>query len=161
MLENSEQSMVSLEDELSLLNAYIQLEDLRFNHQIDYKIQVEDSIDQEAIYLPSMVLQPFVENAIWHGLMQSDKKGKLSVQVNKDEENLYCSIEDNGIGRKQALAIQKEQGSEKKSMGIKITTDRLRMLTKQSLNEVISIEDLMDENDQASGTLVNIQIPIS
>ena len=165
MLENSEQPMVSLKDELSMLKAYIQLENLRFNDKIDHKIEVKESIDQENTYLPSMVLQPFVENAIWHGLLQSKKGGLLSVFIKEENEQLYCKIKDNGIGREKSMALQQASGLQKKSMGINITKERLSLLTKQKVSdtgeEVISIIDLKDEENQPLGTEVNIQIPIS
>ncbi len=161
MLENSEQSHVSLKDEISMLETYIQLEALRFNNKIEYKIEVDKTINQEDTYLPSMVLQPFVENAIWHGLLHNDKKGLLTIIIKEDAENLYCSIIDNGVGRDKSLTLQKEGGLKKKSMGIKITTERLRLLTQQKINEVIAIIDLKDENNNAIGTQVNIQIPLS
>ena len=161
MLENSEQSQVSLKDEISMLETYVQLEALRFNNKIEYKIEVDKTIDQDDTYLPSMVLQPFVENAIWHGLLHNDKKGLLTIIIKEDAENLYCSIIDNGIGRDKSLTLQKEGGLKKKSMGIKITTERLRLLTQQKINEVIAIIDLKDENNNAIGTQVNIQIPLS
>ncbi len=161
MLENSENPRVALNDEIKMLESYVQLEALRFNNKIEYQIQVDKNIDQEAIYIPSMVLQPFVENAIWHGLLHNDKKGLLTIIIKEDEEKLYCSIIDNGIGRDKSIALQKEGSIKKKSMGIKITTDRLRLLTQQKINEVIAFIDLKDDKDNALGTQVNIQIPIS
>ncbi len=160
-LEHSERPKVSLKDEINMLETYVQLETLRFNNKIEYKIEVNKTIDQDDTYLPSMVLQPFVENAIWHGLLHNDKKGLLTIIIKEDSENLYCSIIDNGIGREKSLTLQKEGGLKKKSMGIKITTERLRLLTQQKINEVIAIIDLKDENNNAIGTQVNIQIPLS
>ncbi|MDB4292774.1 tetratricopeptide repeat protein [Maribacter sp.] len=161
MLENSEQSKVSLKDELDTLEAYIQLEAIRFNNKMDYKIEVADEIDQEGTYLPSMVLQPFVENAIWHGLLHKDQKGLLTVNIKETNDNLLCSIIDNGVGREKSLTLKKDGGLKKKSMGIKITTDRLKLLTKQKIKDVINIIDLKDHDNKALGTQVNIQIPLS
>ena len=161
MLENSEQPRVSLKDEISMLESYVQLEALRFNNKIEYKIEVDELIDQDSTYIPSMVLQPFVENAIWHGLLHKDTKGMLTITIKEDSDNLYCSIIDNGIGRDKSLTLQKEGGLKKKSMGIKITTDRLKLLTRQKINEMIAIIDLKDDNNNALGTQVNIQIPLS
>jgi len=161
MLENSEESRVSLKDEISMLETYVQLEALRFNNKIEYKIEVDNDLDQDSTYIPSMVLQPFVENAIWHGLLHKDTKGLLSIIIKENQDKLQCSIRDNGIGREKSLTLQKEGGLKKKSMGIKITTDRLRLLTKQKINEVIAIVDLKDNNNMALGTQVNIQIPIT
>jgi len=161
MLENSEQNLVSLKDELEMLHAYVQVENLRFNNKISYKIEVDESIDQSATMLPSMILQPFVENAIWHGLLKSTKSGNLTVSIREDEEYLYCSIKDNGIGREKSKALQGSSGMQKKSMGIKITSERLRLLTKQKINQVIHIEDLKDERNNPIGTEVTIQFPVT
>lgn len=161
MLENSEQNLVSLKDELEMLNAYVQVENLRFDNKISYKIDVDASIDQSGTMLPSMILQPFVENAIWHGLLKSTKSGNLTVSIREDEAYLYCSIKDNGIGREKSKALQGTSGMQKKSMGIKITSERLRLLTKQKINQVIHIEDLKDEENNPIGTEVTIQFPIT
>ncbi|MGI9552008.1 MAG: tetratricopeptide repeat-containing sensor histidine kinase [Aurantibacter sp.] len=161
MLENSEQSEISLKDELETLEAYIQLEAIRFNNKMDYKIDVDSGIDQEDTFLPSMVLQPFVENAIWHGLLHKNQKGQLTIDIKEDGDNLLCSVIDNGVGREKSLTLKKDGGLKKKSMGIKITTDRLKLLTKQKIKDVINIIDLKDNDNNALGTRVNIQIPLS
>ncbi|WP_055395147.1 tetratricopeptide repeat-containing sensor histidine kinase [Flagellimonas eckloniae] len=161
LLENSEQPKVSLKDEIDLLKAYIQLEAIRFNNKMDYTIEVDPEIDQESTFLPSMVLQPFVENAIWHGLLHKNQKGLLTIEIKESVDNLLCSIIDNGVGREKSLTLKKEGGLKKKSMGIKITTDRLKLLTQQKIKDVISIIDLKDDNNNALGTQVNIQIPLT
>lgn len=161
LLENSEQPMVSLKDEIDMLETYIQLEALRFNNKLEYQITIEEAIDQEATLLPSMVMQPFVENAIWHGLLHKDSKGLLSIQIKEEGNKLHCSIIDNGVGREKSVTLKKEGGLKKKSMGIKITADRLKILTQQKIQDVINIIDLKDDNQNALGTQVNIQIPIA
>ncbi len=128
---------------------------------MEYKIKVAESIDQESTYIPSMVLQPFVENAIWHGLLHKDTKGQLTIDIKEEGDNLHCSITDNGVGREKSLKLQKQSGHKKISMGIKITTDRLKLMTKQKINEAIKILDLKDSENNAVGTQVNIVIPIS
>ncbi len=161
MLENSEQPKVSLKDEINMLEAYIQLETLRFSNKIDYKININEYINEEATFLPSMVLQPFVENAIWHGLLHKEERGLLIIDIKEEDEHLHCSIIDNGIGRQRSLKFKREDGLKKKSMGIKITSDRLKLLTKQKINDVIHIIDLKDDKNNSLGTQVDIQIPIS
>ena len=161
MLENSENPKVTLKDELEMLKSYIQLESIRFKNKMDYKINVEESIDTESTYLPSMVLQPFVENAIWHGLLHKESKGLLTIDITEEGDYLHCSITDNGVGREKSLKFQKQSGFKKKSMGIKITTDRLKLLTRQKINEAIKIIDLKDHENNVMGTKVDILIPIS
>lgn len=160
MLENSEQAEVSLAQELALVRSYIQLESIRFKNKIDSEITVDQNINQETTYIPTMVLQPFVENAIWHGLMHKTGKGNIRLQIRQHGDMLYCEITDNGIGRKKSMELQKESRNDKKSMGIKITTNRLAMLSKKKIDELVQIIDLQDNDDNALGTKVQISIPI-
>ncbi len=161
MLENSEHQKVSLQDELDMLKAYIELEIIRFKGKINYSIHMDKDMDSESILIPSMILQPFVENAIWHGLLPMDKKGEIEIKIDEEEDHLKCSITDSGIGRKASMDLKKNSRHKKKSMGIKITTDRLKLLTKEKVKEVIEIIDLKDQDNIAMGTQVNILIPIS
>lgn len=161
MLENSEQSNVSLQDEILMLESYIQLESLRFKNKIDYEIAIAETIDKEDTLMPSMVLQPFVENAIWHGLMHKEKRGLLSIDIKETADHLQCRITDNGVGREESIKLREQSGFKKKSMGIQITAERLKLLTKQKVTEAIKIIDLKDDEDKALGTEVNISIPIS
>ena len=160
MLENSEHSKVSLQDELDMLEAYIQLEALRFENKLSYSIQVDETLDPDQTEIPSMVLQPFVENAIWHGLLHSEHPGTIDIHLKEEADSLWCSISDNGIGREKSLSLKKAGEHKKKSLGIKITGERLRLLTQQKIEELISIIDLKDERNQALGTQVHIQIPL-
>jgi tetratricopeptide (TPR) repeat protein len=161
MLENSEHQKVSLQNELDMLKAYIELEIIRFKGKIKYSIDVGENLDSESILIPSMILQPFVENAIWHGLLPMDKKGEINIKIDEKEDYLQCRITDSGIGRQASMDLKKDSKHKKKSMGIKITTDRLKLLTKEKIKEVINIIDLKDQDNNALGTQVNILIPIS
>ncbi|QHT68799.1 tetratricopeptide repeat protein [Rhodocytophaga rosea] len=162
ILENTETTTVTLENELALLESYIQLEELRFKGKISYSIGVDKSIEKESTYLPSMVLQPFVENAIWHGLLHKDatEKGAISITVREADEQLLCTIEDNGVGREKAAQLREKSVLKSKSMGIKITEERLRLLNPKRLEELIRITDLKDALNHTSGTRVEINIPI-
>ena len=161
MLENSETPTVSLEDELLMLEAYLQLESLRFKEKIRYEIVVDNMIDRETTCLPAMVLQPFIENAIWHGLMPKEGDGLIKITIQEEEEVLKCIIEDNGVGREQALALATGSVVKKKSMGLQITEDRLRLLSTARLKELVRITDLKDSMNRALGTRVDVLIPIS
>jgi sensor histidine kinase YesM len=162
MLENSEKPKVTLQDELDMLNAYVVLESIRFKGKITYDLEVSKDIDKETTLIPSMILQPFVENAIWHGLLHTTKKtGKLSIKVSEKDDFLQCSILDNGVGREAALKLHKKATTKNKSMGIKITTDRLRLLAKEKIEQVVKIIDLKDDKNNSLGTQVDILIPIS
>ncbi len=163
ILENSETPTVSLENELAMLETYIQLEALRFKGKINYQIVLDEFIEPESTYLPSMVLQPFVENAIWHGLMhkETEDKGMITIAIREDEDRLLCTIEDNGVGREKARVLQEKSVLKSKSMGMKITEERLRLLSKEQMAQLVRITDLKDAMDFARGTRVEINIPIS
>ncbi len=163
VLENTESTEVSLKDELTLLEAYIQLEALRFHGEIQHKINVKGDIDLENTYLPSMVLQPFVENAIWHGLMnrKDSWNGQIQISIEHQGEQLVCQIEDNGVGRQKAFEQQQRSVYKTKSLGLKITEERLRLLSKELQRQLIHITDLTDQAGEALGTRVTVNIPIS
>lgn len=161
ILENTEHSRVSLENELAMLESYIQLESLRFKGRIHYTIDMDDNIEPESTYLPSMVLQPFVENAIWHGLMHKDTPGHITISLREEDDRLHCRIEDNGVGREKARALKERSILKQHSMGMKITEERLRLLSKDRLEELIRISDLRDAMNQSLGTRVDITVPIT
>ncbi|MEM6723727.1 MAG: histidine kinase [Bacteroidota bacterium] len=158
ILEHSELPMISLAEELELIEAYIQLEALRFKNRFSYHIAIDESIDTSTIDLPSMLLQPFIENAIWHGLQPKSGEGRIEIQFQLTEEQLVCTIEDNGIGRVQAKALQ--SAPEKQSMAIQINRDRLKLLQDTDLDPIV-FEDLTDDEGQAIGTRVHLYIPLS
>jgi LytS/YehU family sensor histidine kinase len=161
ILENSENSTVSLKDELEMLETYIQLEAKRFEGKINYEFSIYPEIDQETTKLPSMVLQPFIENAIWHGLRHKQEVGVLKIILKEQEDQLICVIEDNGIGREKALALKEKKLHKHKSMGLKLTEERLKLLNKSELKKLINFTDLKDKMDRALGTRVEVIIPVS
>ena len=161
ILENSENSEVTLQDELAVLDSYIELEQLRFQGDIDYQLEVDSNIDPEETYLPSMVLQPFVENAIWHGLMPKKDygSGKISIAAKQEGDLLVCQIEDNGVGREKARELQDSSVWKTKSMGLKITEERLSLLNQEYQEEMIRVTDLKDSSGEPLGTRVEVSIP--
>lgn len=163
ILENAEGSSVTLQSEIALLESYIQLEALRFKGKINYNISIKKDIDPNATYLPSMILQPFVENAIWHGLIHKtdDQPGVIEIAVMEKDGRLYCTIEDNGVGREKARKLSEKSVLKSRSMGLKITEERLRLLSKEQWKKLVNIIDLRDSLDRAVGTRVEINIPIS
>jgi tetratricopeptide (TPR) repeat protein len=161
ILENAESARVSLKSELSLLESYIQLEVLRLKDRINYVIEVDPALDPDEKYLPSMILQPFVENAIWHGLMHKSDNlpGTVRISVSEKEGRLCCVIEDNGIGREKARELAEGSVLKSKSMGIKITQERLRLISRKGWENLINIIDLKDSLNRALGTRVVINLP--
>ncbi len=163
ILENAEKPRVTLQNELEMLESYINLESLRFKGKFSYSIVVDESIDTDATFLPSMVLQPFVENAIWHGLVNKNngEAGMIKISVNEENEILNCAIEDNGIGREAAREIREKSVLKTKSMGMKITEERLKLIAKEGWERLVKIIDLKDQLNHALGTRVEINIPVN
>ena len=160
ILEHSEKEKISLQEELEMLETYIQLESQRFKGRIDYEFEIDPELDAEDVMLPSMVLQPFIENAIWHGLMhKEDQEGKISIKLKEEGDFLHCSIEDDGVGREKSLEL-KSKTAEHKSMAIKVTQERLGLLGKEDAGDLIRIVDLKNESNQGIGTRVELSIPI-
>jgi ligand-binding sensor domain-containing protein/two-component sensor histidine kinase len=153
ILDLSKQETVPLAKEITALKMYIELEALRLENKFDYSISVAAEIDEDGVKIPSLIMQPFVENAIWHGLHNKDNKGNIIIQVKEvANHNLVITIEDDGIGRKAAASIKQEQ-TKHKSYGIDITINRVKLLN--SSNSV-TFTDLYDENKLAAGTRVTI-----
>jgi LytS/YehU family sensor histidine kinase len=148
-LQNSQASLIPLESELESLQLYLELEMVRFDHHFDFKITVDDELDSEFIKVPPLIIQPYAENAIWHGLMQKEEKGHLDIELSQNEEILFCKITDDGIGRERA------------SMGMQITANRIAMLQqKKRLDTSIKITDLVLPDGSAGGTEVLLKIPL-
>ena len=164
ILQNSRSNYISLKDELETLDLYLQMESLRFANRFDYEIKVSPGVDSAAILIPPMLIQPYVENAIWHGLMHKNEggQGKVELMISKNENNLFCVIQDNGIGREKAETIRTQHpGNRKRSMGMQITKDRMEMINKlYRTNTSMQIIDLHDERGNATGTRVELVIPI-
>ncbi len=164
ILQNSRSNYISLKDELETLDLYFQMESLRFAGRFDYEIKLSPGIDSSAILIPPMLIQPYVENAIWHGLMhkKDGKQGKVELIISKIDNNLFCVIQDNGIGRQKAETIRAQHpGNRKRSMGMQITKDRMEMINKlYNTNTGMQIIDLRDSEGNAAGTRVELVIPV-
>lgn len=162
ILDFSNNNYIPLSGELDLLKLYIEMESLRFENKFDYIICVDEKINPESYEIPSMLIQPFVENAIWHGLLHKNEKGVLKIRFTRMENGLEITIEDNGIGRKKAEEIKSRQVIKKISYGISITEDRIAILnSNHSKKATVQIVDLVDEKDNPSGTKVILHIPFT
>lgn len=158
-LGNSRESMIPLRDEIQALTLYLEIEKLRFDDKFEFMIHLDPDIDDSYIEIPPMILQPYVENAIIHGLMHTTEKGLLRINISIEDENITCIIEDNGIGREKAAEIKKQSGIERKSRGMLITKERLEILNLYSKDQyTVKIVDLKDENGRAAGTRVEVRI---
>lgn len=153
VLENSEEDFIPLEKEIELLNLYLKLEHSRFQNKFDYDLLIDDTIELNKFLIPPMLLQPYIENAVWHGLRYKKEKGFLKVQLlKKDEETIQIEISDNGIGRKKSKELKTEYQKMKKSKGMQNINQRISILNKMYKDKVdVIIEDIFDD---ASGTKV-------
>ena len=159
-LHNSEKSLITLESELEALRLYLDLERLRFKNAFNYSITFINAIDINAVYIPPMLIQPFAENAIWHGLMHKKGIGCLEIELCAEDKTLTCVIMDNGIGRKTSASLNSRSAEKNKSMGVEITAGRLALLNKSKEEDaVFNIEDLFDEEGNGCGTKVILTMP--
>lgn len=159
VLELSGKPFVSLEKELQVIRYNVGLEQLRFRQKFDFELHVSPDLSPDALFVPTLITQPFVENAIWHGLLplQDQRKGRLSISIRKEGAFLLLEIEDNGVGRHREGQQKKDQ----ESFGHQLTASRFDNLNKllgQSLCQLV-IEDLINETTGETGTLVRLQFP--
>jgi ligand-binding sensor domain-containing protein len=161
ILQNSEESVITLDLELEALQLYVELEALRFENKFHFGLKVSKDVSTEMIEIPPLIIQPFVENAIWHGLMHAQYQGVLNIEVSLEDETLICVVEDNGVGRAEAARLKSKSVMKKKSMGLDITKNRLKLMDNNESNaNSVHIEDLVDEHENARGTRVTLNIPI-
>lgn len=158
ILQNSKEAFILMEKELEALRLYLELESLRFENKFEYNISIDDEVDATVIKVPPLIIQPYVENAIWHGLMHKKEKGHLDIGLYQSGETLICKITDDGIGRKKAAEL-KGKSPTHKSMGTKITEGRIAMIQK-SMSNSVEINDLVYADGMAAGTEVLIKIAI-
>lgn len=157
VLDNSKHKLIPLSAELEALKLYIELEVFRFENKFDFNIKIDDDLDTENIEVPPLIIQPYVENAIWHGLLNKEDKGLLTIEVKKEDRLLIIQITDNGIGREKAMAIKGENNQTRKSHGLKLTDERLQSLDDKQRNKV-EINDLFNPDGTSNGTQVKIRI---
>lgn len=161
VLKSSNKTFIPFADEIEILRIYLQLEHMRFSDKFDYTLDIDEHIALENILVPPMLIQPHIENAIWHGLRYKEEKGLLSIQFTMKEKNLYCTIQDNGIGRKKSAELKTIHQKQHESTGITNSDERIKILNKlHKTNLEIAILDL-EKNGEALGTEVSIKIPYS
>ncbi len=162
ILNNSDKPTVAIEDDLEALKLYLELEQMRFEDKFEYTFVVDENVDLDYDIMPPMLLQPYVENAILHGLTPRKDKGLLTITIRNEEQFIVCTITDNGIGRKKAAEIKRTMpGNKHKSLGMKITEERLRILNEISQSKhSVKIIDLINDDGSAAGTTVELYVPI-
>lgn len=162
ILNNSDKPTVTVEEDIEALKLYLELEQMRFEEKFTYEIIIDKSVDVDYDIMPPMLMQPYVENAILHGLNPSSKKGKLIISLSAKDNFLICTITDDGIGREKAAEIKRTMPSSKhKSLGMKITEDRLKILNEINNSKLsVTITDLK-KGSESKGTQVQLFIPLT
>lgn len=159
VLNNSQQTFVVLQDELKVIRLYLDLERLRYENIFDYIIIIDPDIDEEFTAIPPMIIQPYIENAIIHGLIHKKQQGELRIELKLIEDHILCIIQDNGIGRAAAIKIREQSGISHKSSGMLITQERLDILNKKSKDQIsVKVIDLKNNNETAIGTRIELMI---
>ena len=156
VLVNSKNKLISLEEELAMLKLYLDMERLRFKDSFEYKIECQEIGEAENLFVPPLLIQPFAENAIWHGLMNKNEAGELNISFRLENQKLLiCTVSDNGIGREAASILKSKSAQKQKSMGLQITKERLDLLnTNEDVQTSFVTEDMFDEEGKAAGTKV-------
>ena len=155
VLENSDEDFIPLAKEVELLELYVKLEHNRFKDKFDYDISIDQSIDLEEFSIPPMLLQPYIENAIWHGLRYKEKKGILEITAKKLSENsIGITIQDNGVGRKRSMEMKTKNQLKQKSKGMSTTKKRIDILNDMYQDTIqVEVSDLFKDG---TGTKVEL-----
>jgi putative methionine-R-sulfoxide reductase with GAF domain len=161
VLSNSGKKLVTIAEEKEVLELYLELELMRFEKSFEYQIIIDEELDADEVLIPSMLVQPYVENALWHGLMHKAGGRKLYIEFKMISEEVFaCIVEDNGIGRKKSFELKAEQSKSRRheSKGLAISKDRLDVLQKQGYHADLQIIDKEDDNGNAAGTKIIIEL---
>lgn len=160
VLINSREAFIPIKEEIAALNYYLEIEQLRFDDKFSYTINISSDIDEEFTGIPPMIIQPYVENAIIHGIMYKKGKGRVDISMVQKNEHIFCVIEDDGVGREKALQMARDSGIERKSTGMLITQQRLDILNKNNDEELkVNVIDKRNNEGIPCGTRVEIKIP--
>ncbi|MCK4677525.1 MAG: histidine kinase [Bacteroidales bacterium] len=161
ILDCSVEEYIPLEEEISTIENYLELQKIRFPDKFSFSIEIDDALDPEKSYIPPMLLQPFIENSIEHGFKHKETKGKISVSFSMMNGIMVVDLEDDGIGREKAQEIMLKQNIDHKSLATAITYERIRVLNKKLKKKIaLNILDLKNEKEEPTGTRVTFEIPV-
>jgi LytS/YehU family sensor histidine kinase len=161
ILENSLHQEVPLKDDLEALELYIQLEQMRLDHKFDYTIAIDEYIDTNTFFVPPLIMQPFVENSIWHGLSGKENGGLINIRIELQENMLKYILEDNGSMVSNPNNLNEIQKLKKSSIGIAATKERLDLLHHKNKGHAnFTMTDLMDKNNTYCGKRIELKLPI-
>jgi hypothetical protein len=161
-LENSSKQLISVGEEEAFLSAYLALEKMRFEGRFDYSITVDPAIGKEEVFLPPMLLQPYVENSIRHGVrLKKDSKGQIDINILLAANRLICVVADNGVGRAVAQQYKSSQHIEYQSKGMLLTSQRIALFNMDAKHDIaLQVEDMKDAQGMATGTKITISLPV-
>ncbi len=161
ILENSQRPLVAVKDELDVIQLYLELETLRFKEKFTFAITIDEEIDTLTYKIPTMLIQPYVENAVCHGLINKPGQGFLSLTMQLCNRHICCTIEDNGIGREAAMALKMQKDTPHNSLGTKITESRINLTNALYGTDLrVIFTDLKDAGNNPCGTRVELQLPL-
>ncbi|MFC5412786.1 two-component regulator propeller domain-containing protein [Larkinella bovis] len=162
ILGNSRQEWVTLASECEQLQLYLELEQLRFGHKFDFSIETDPSLDLERVSIPPMIIQPYIENAILHGMAHKKNRGRIQICIKPVNEHLECLVDDDGVGRQKAGEIKKKSATSHQSVGLKVTEERLQLIHQRSGKEAgVTIIDKVNDDNEPAGTRVVIRVPLT
>ena len=160
VLDYSQKDFISFEEELELNELYLKLEHFRFRDKFDYHFENKVKLATYDLEVPPMLIQPFIENAVWHGLRYKEGKGNLGVTINQVDNTLIVSIKDDGIGRENSKALKTANQKKYKSTGLENVSRRIALINETyNKNYEISVEDV-NSDAKETGTWVRIKIPV-
>ena len=151
-LENSNQKVIPLEEDLKLMELYLQIESKRLKNKFTYNINVDNQLNTINTLVPPMILQPFIENSIWHGISNKDGMGHIDIDIKRDGQMIVCVVEDNGVGRKNTITNGSNQNT---SLGVKITKERIDIINKNK-----KIKGTVTLQDKEQGLRVEVKLPL-
>ena len=159
VLENSEEDFIPLRKEIELLQMYTKLEHFRFKDKFEYTIDIDESINIDEFQIPPMLLQPYIENAVWHGLRYKEEMGHLNISIKaKNKEELIIIISDDGIGRERSKALKTSHQKRQNSKGMNNIKKRVAILNQMYKDKVdVSISDFQDAHDKGTKVVVTLK----
>tara|TARA_B100000768_G_C11131073_1_gene311796 strand:+ start:183 stop:671 length:489 start_codon:yes stop_codon:yes gene_type:complete len=156
-MENSEHDFIPLQKELEILEIYLQLEHFRFKDQFTYQVNLDESIDEDEFHIPPMLIQPYIENAVWHGLRYMEDSGFLKLGLELKDQNLIVTIMDNGIGRAKSEELKTVNQKKNKSTALRNIKERTVIIKElHGLKIDVKIDNL---NEDGTGTIVQLIVP--
>jgi sensor histidine kinase YesM len=161
ILDTSVKEYNTLEKETSTIENYPELHKVRYAGKFEFTIRVDDALDPETIRIPPMLAKPFIENAIEHGIIHSEKMGEIDVEFRLENDVILFEVTDNGVGREKARELEAHLEKDHQSMSTSITIERLAMLNKKRKHKIIfEINDLKDNDGNPAGTFVRFGLPM-